>query len=625
MNRKLIIGICLLSTFNAYSQVKTDTTKVEEVIITENRLSIPFNKTARNIQVITREEIDKLPVKSINELLTYVGGVDVRQRGPFGTQADISMDGGTFEQTLILLNGVKLLDAQTAHNSMNIPVPLEAIERIEVLKGPAARIYGINALTGAINIVTKKSPASFLNVNTYAGSSFLNKAAGDGAGIYGGGGLQLTGNIGTEKMQHLIAASKDLYNGQRYNSAADNSRFFYNGNLNINEKNSIQAMAGYTYNKFGANGFYAAPGDVESEEIVETVLASIASKHKIGKALTISPRISNRYNEDDYRYYRNNPSLARSMHYSNALMAELNGSLRTKIGEFGLGFESRFEVINSSNIGKHDRTNHGMFAEYKNAFWNNKIMTNIGAYVNYNSSYGWQVYPGVDLAYLFLPNWKLAFNVGSSQRIPSFTDLYLQQKGNIGNPNLKPEDAIQYEASLHYRYKKITAQAGYFYRDITNFIDWTRTSTLLPYQAFNLGNNRTHGIYARMSQQLKINENQQIGYSISFQYLEPKHTEYASNVTSKYVLENLRHQLIGGINYTIKNFGVQWNHRYIQRALNTPYYLMDIRMQYKLNAFTIYTDIYNILDTKYKEAGAVPMPTRWFTIGFIYKLQVKKN
>jgi len=115
---------------------------IPEVFVHANRLQIPFSRDNRNVEVLTAEGIKKLPAKSLNEVLAFLNGVDVRQRGPFGTQADLSIDGGTFEQTLLLLNGVKMSDPQTAHHSMNLPVPLEAIERIEVLRGPAARIYG---------------------------------------------------------------------------------------------------------------------------------------------------------------------------------------------------------------------------------------------------------------------------------------------------------------------------------------------------------------------------------------------------------------------------------------------------------------------------------------------------
>src|SRR5690606_1414183 len=124
------------------------------------------------IQIIDRQQIEALPAHSINELLGYVAGVDLRQRGPFGSQADVSIDGGSFEQTLVLVNGVKVLDAQTAHNSLNLPIPTDAIERIDIIRGPAARIYGINRLAGAINIVTRKPDKAGFTAHAYAGSGF---------------------------------------------------------------------------------------------------------------------------------------------------------------------------------------------------------------------------------------------------------------------------------------------------------------------------------------------------------------------------------------------------------------------------------------------------------------------
>src|SRR3546814_281145 len=156
----------------AIAQEDTSTIPLREVIITENRMQLPFAKQNRNIQIIDRKQIDAMPARSINELLSHISGVDLRQRGPFGTQADVSIDGGSFEQTLILVNGVKVLDAQTAHNSLNLPIPTDAIERIEIIRGPAARIYGINSLTGAINIVTRKPTDSGVSAHVYTSSGF---------------------------------------------------------------------------------------------------------------------------------------------------------------------------------------------------------------------------------------------------------------------------------------------------------------------------------------------------------------------------------------------------------------------------------------------------------------------
>lgn len=608
--------LTLLLTIHSFAQKPNDTTKIDEIVIQGNRIQIPFSQSSRDIQVITKEEIKRLPVKTVNELLGFVAGVDVRQRGPFGSQTDVSIDGGSFEQTLVLLNGVKLINSQTAHNTMNIPVPLDAIERIEVLKGPAARMYGINALTGAINIVTKSAKESFVAVNTYAGSGFQAKDTLEGKGIYGGGGLQVTANYGSEKQSHLFTMSKDYYNGMRYNTAQDNNRIFYNGTYRINKNHSIQWLGGYNYSNFGANGFYASPGDKQSKEIVQTGLFSLSSSHKMG-IFTLSPRISNRYDDDDYRYLRYNINKFRSRHYTNAIMAELNSSVHTKIGDFGLGVESRIEQINSSNIGKHNRNNQGISAEYKGFFWK-KWVVNAGAYVNYNSSYGWQVYPGADMAYIFLPGWKLAISAGSGQRIPSFTDLYLNQKpGNVGNPNLKPENAWQYEGNIQYTRKTLKITAGYFFRDITSFIDWVRDSSNVPYSPLNIGKNRVQGATARISQQIQFKNDHVFGYFLSFNYLNPTYIS-TSGVQSKYVLEALRNQFIGGINYGYKGFSIQVNNHFIERIKNKGYNLLDVRIAYNIKGFTVYTDVSNLLNQSYKEAGAVPMPSRWYSLGFRY-------
>src|SRR5690606_15190860 len=130
-----------------------------------------FSEQNRNVTILDRKVIESLPVNSVNELLAYVAGIDVRQRGPQGTQADISINGGSFDQTLVLLNGVKMTDPQSGHNMMNLPVSLEAVARIEILKGAAASVYGINAINGAINIITRQPEGTGVTANVYAGSS----------------------------------------------------------------------------------------------------------------------------------------------------------------------------------------------------------------------------------------------------------------------------------------------------------------------------------------------------------------------------------------------------------------------------------------------------------------------
>lgn len=622
--KKILITLGLLVVIPSFAQQKDvllseqkKNNELDEVVIQGNRLQTPFSEVTRDIQVITQKEIEALPAKSINEVLSYIGGIDVQQRGPFGTQTDISIDGGTSEQTIVLINGVKMIDSQTAHNMMNIPVALSAIDHIEVIRGAAARVYGINALTGAINIVTKSEKRSSVTADTQGGSSFRDKEEGDGSGIYGGGSAEVTGIFGTENQSQLFSVVHSNYNGQRFNSASKNTRLFYNGNLDIDDNNSIQAMAGYAHSLFGANGFYAAPGDVNSEELVESSVFSLSSKHRFGN-FTISPRISDRYGEDDYRFYKDDLSRGRSIHYTNALMLELNSSLKTRIGAFGFGWESRLEKINSSNIGEHKRDNHGAYAELRSGI-GERFTGTIGLYANYNTDFGWQIYPGLDLAYHLNDNWKVSTSIGSGQRIPSFTDLYLDQRpGNVGNELLQPENAWNYEGNIQYKKGNLRVKSGYFYRNISDFIDWTRVDDSEPYSPTNFGKNTVQGLFGRIRQEFDLGNQQSVGYQLSYNYLQPS-LETKDGTQSKYVLESLKHQFIAGIHYRFDAFSFQIKNRWIKRELATAYNIADVRINYKLNNFLLYTEVTNLFDAQYIEAGAVPMPTRWFGLGVKYQ------
>ncbi len=622
MFRKLIIASAFATPLVCLGQTTLqDTAQLSEVVVSENRLQIPFSKSSRNIQVITKQDIQQLSAKSINEVLAFVGGVDIRQRGPFGTQSDIGIDGGSFEQTLILLNGVKISDAQTAHHSMNIPVPLDAVERIEILRGPAARIYGINALTGAINIITTNQESNSFSVHTQLGTSFKNKEEGDGSGIYGGGSLQLMANVGNQTFQNLLTVSQDLSNGQRYNTGSKNKKAFYQANLNLDEANSVTWMAGTINNTFGANGYYAAPGDKEAQEVVNTSIVSIGSDHKIGSNFILRPRVSYRYNEDDYRYYRDDLSKGRSEHSTDVFSAELNSILHSSVGDFGLGLETRSEKIESTNIGNHRRDNHGIYAEYSTEAIRH-VLLNVGTYLNYNTDYGWQAFPGLDIAYLFHPSWKLAFNIGSSQRIPSFTDLYLNQGANIGNPDLKSENAWQYETSIEYKTNNIRLHGGYFYRNIDEYIDWIRNNETSPYQPHNFGENIMQGFNFSVGQDFKLTERSVFSYQGSYNYLSPKDLAYEGDVTSKYILESLKHQAILRLAYQHGSWNFSTGNRWIKRELGNPYFIMDLRAAYQHKGMRVYADLTNLWDQSYIETAAVPMPGRWVALGINYTLHM---
>ena len=220
--KKYLSLLLLCLCFNALAQQEQDsiaTKQLKEVIVSSTRIDLPLSENARSIQVITKENIRQAGVTTVADLLQQVAGVDIRRRGIAGMQADLYIRGGSFDQTLLLIDGIKLDDAQTGHHTLNLALPLEVIERIEIIKGPAARIFGQNAFTGAINIVTKSSLDTTGVVNLQAGS--YNQ-------------VNVESTVGTSKENFSLLAhySHKKADGYRYNTDFENQNVFLKGQFN---------------------------------------------------------------------------------------------------------------------------------------------------------------------------------------------------------------------------------------------------------------------------------------------------------------------------------------------------------------------------------------------------------
>ncbi len=595
---------------------------INDIVIQENRLQIPFAEQNRNIRIIDQNLIRTLPVKSVNELLTYVSGIDVRQRGPWGTQADIGIDGGTFDQSLVLINGIKISDPQTGHNMMNLPVPLDAIERIEILRGPAARLYGVNALTGAINIITKKPVKTGISAQVYAGSSFNRDSATNK--LYGGYGIQVSGSLAGEKAQHYFSAGREQASGYRYNTGFQNNKAFYQNNLDLGNNSSLQLMGGFIYNDFGANGFYSAPADKESNETVQTGLAGAGATIAVNPYWTMKPRLSYRYNHDDYIFIRQKPEVYHNRHETHVIDFELNNTFDTDLGIFGLGLEARNERINSSNLGNWNRTNYGIFGEYSFNKVKN-LLVNIGAYANYNSDFGWKLLPGIDAGYRLYKGLRIFGNAGLGQRLPTYTDWYYKGPQNIGNDQLSPEYSYSLEGGLKYNDEQLNASVSYFSRRTDDFIDWVKDTVTAPWMPVNFHKINTQGITLSADYRWREQNNNDAAVSLitglSYTYLQSsikeENTGTGEALLSRYALENLRHQLCANANFEFFSMlHITLAARYQQRVNYKDYTLLDTRIAFTRKAYSIYADVTNLTDVQYIEAGAVPMTGRWVTIGF---------
>jgi vitamin B12 transporter len=614
--RLSLIFLSGLSFSQAQSQVSIDS-----VSIHENRIRTSFSAQSRRVQVLSAEDIKKLPVKSVNELLGYLSGVDIRQRGPWGAQADISIDGSGFDQVLVLLNGVKMSDPQTGHHAMNLPVPLSAIDHIEVLHGAAARIYGVNALAGAINVVTRIPEQNTVGVQLYGGGS-LSSDTSTGESYYGYG-IQAYGALSTGKAAQLVSASRDAGNGYRYNTAFRSDRIYYENKTRINDANTLQATGAYMRNQFGAGLFYAAPSDPEATETTQTALAALSWDYHTGK-LQLLPRLSYRYNKDDYVYTRKKPEAYHNIHETNVATGELQGSYQLRSGTIGAGVELRREQIGSTNLGRNSRENLGAFTEYRHRF-GSRATLNGGLYLNSNSDWGVQVYPGLDGAVYFAKHWKVYANLSSGQRLPTYTDLYYKGPTNIGNPGLRPEFATYANGGLRFGQRSFSIEAGYFLRRTSDFIDWVRADASGPWQPQNFGLVHTSGLNAAVDlafARMFHTGLQELNLRLAYSHLD-ENLDAGEAGSTKYTSSLLRHQFIARMSATKGWFSLGVNARYCERVEGSAYTLIDGRISCQTPAGRYYFEGTNLLGSDYVEAGAVPMPGRWLALGAAFELKQK--
>ena len=603
----VLFGIVLLVTTPLFAQEDSLVVDLKEFTIKENRMEIPFNRISRNIQVIQRKSIETTPARSLQEVLSFVPGVDVRQRGISGTQADIGIRGGSYDQTLMLVNGIKLTDPQTGHHMMNIPVPLQNIQRIEVIKGPGSRIYGPNAYAGAINITTTLPYTKSLSFQGYGGD-------------FGMRGASFAAALPIGKYRQTLSASHDASEGHWHNSDFKVSNVFYEGELELNASNNLNIMAAVSDRDFGANGFYtnSFPDQWESVQTYLTVLSHTYSTEE----LYLQGRAYWRRNLDEFRLRRHEPEFSTNNHISDALALEFNGRYDSRIGSTGLGIEGRKEQIDSNNLGERKRDFLGIFAEHRIEFLE-RADFRAGVYSNYYNEYGWKHFPGAELGYQLSKSSRLYSNYGISYRLPTFTDLYYEDPSSLSNPDLKPEQAQSLELGWKYSKGNIRWETVYFHRNTQNLIDWNRIpSEEVPnpnrWQPRNVSEVTFNGIEAGIAYvphqdtaKVMIKE-----LSLSYNYIDAT-LRQAEGLESRYALNALKHQLIGGVQLEFLK-KIEWTikARYLERMDVDPYFLLDSRVDYnRMKMVGFFVEASNITDTEYVESGFVQMPGRWVKAG----------
>ena len=618
---------------------------LEEVSVTGSRAPLTKGQAARMVTVLDRADIAQAPVQSINDLLKYAIGVDVRQRGPIGAQTDISIRGGTSEQIILLLNGINICDPQTGHNAMDLPVDLSDIVRIEVLEGPAGRIYGTSSLVGAINIVTDvrgKRNDRQLDIHAEGGSY----GYGNVGGRFAVEGHSLSANYSRSDGWSRSKAGK-------LNTDFSGSKGFYQGQYE-DETIKLNWHLGISDKGWGSSTFWASPKWQADEQYEHTtkLFSAIQGRTKLGQ-LHLNASLYWNQNRDRYEGYRGQAEkmkynynrtdvygVSAGAYFDWSSSSLEKGRIRNRTA---FGAELRNEDLVSGNLGEPlSQTHHINGTDRDYTLGVNR--TNISGYLEHNilmdqvtvsaglvavkntwSNMNMTVYPGIDISYRPTPHWKLHASYNTSLRMPSFTEMYYKLQGYNADPHLKPEEMQALEVGFTAHYSLFTIHSTLWHHHGSNMIDWIMDTSKGDEAEWQSVNHTTiNSIGFETGVQLSISPYQ---LSINYGYIHQDKQQEA-NIVSQYALEYLRHKLVAKTQIQMtKRLSLGVNLRWQDRVGTytdfdgltheyEPYSLIDTRLTWAQTTWKAYIEANNLLNTSYHDYGLVEQPGRWLIAGF---------
>ena len=648
---------------------------LQEVLVVSHKAEVN-SEAYRLITQVSQAEIEALPIQTVADILQYLPGVDVRTRGANGAQADISMRGGTFDQVLVLLNGVPLSDFHTGHYALNIPVSTEMIERVEVLQGTSANLHG--AFSGAINIVTKTTPPQGV-LRTATGSP-IEQSSSPAQGREHDLTLKLTAGMNglvnpevaasIQKDEALFNLSAEYSRAEGYyaprptekEATACRNSDFQLANIYFQTRwRGLDVQAGAQWKDAGLGMGYGF-GSQDQLDATRTAFVSGRYEHRWG-AWRLDAQAAYRANYDRYEWHRDQ-RLYGNFHFAQTASAALSAHYASKIGTTSFGVSVRNENMHSTNLGDTinpdgqvpnvadfpltdvrvldlvkggNRFHTNYYAEQ--TFYYAGLSASIGINGTYNTQFGHHLGGGANIGYEFKKAGTIYVNANRSLRMPTFTDLYYNAGNQLGNRNLKPEEAwllsIGYKgnlSSLPFRegsgLGSFSWAVDWYYRWGKNIIDWVYvpTDTKRPFHAENQQQVNATGL--ELSLAYRLNEWLRcVSVDYAYTYLDLDLKEAGSRY-----LDYLSHKLAIHLEHGIyKGLGASWTVRFQKRegqynnaegevADYQPVWLLDGSVYWQNKYLRVSADCTNMTNSRYYDYGGILQPGAWAKVSIKAKL-----
>ncbi len=467
-SRRLGLGLLVALSSGSFAQSPAvPQTPPQTVIVTGSWNPVPLEEVDRSVNAYSLRD-SFLLFGSLADGIALDSSVQVQGRAPNGIQGDLSIRGGNFEQTLVLLNGIRLSDAQSAHHNFDIPVPLDAVDRIEILRGSGSTLYGSEAVAGVVNVVTRPvSDSHDLEMRLRGGY----------------------GSFGTNEESGFIAFSR-AWLSQRISFERELSDGFRDDrdyrNLALAAEPWVKSKLGLTRvflslldRPFGADQFY---GNFNSWERTKTWLATISQD--LGKNTVFS--LGYRRHTDLYELLRDNPAYYTNWHQDNTwdIALRRHDTVAQKLGVY-YGAEALADHVGSNNLGVHSRKQGAVYGDLDVRSWR-RLSLSAGLREEFYGQAQAIAIPAFSAGYWLSGKAKLRASASRAFRLPNYTDLYYHDPANVGNPNLRPERSMNYEGGLDWHATShIRTSFTVFNRREKDDIDYIRANSSNIWQATN--------------------------------------------------------------------------------------------------------------------------------------------
>ncbi|MGY6553581.1 MAG: TonB-dependent receptor plug domain-containing protein [Wenzhouxiangella sp.] len=557
----------------------------------------------RSVTVIDRADIELAPVSNLADLLAMVAGVEVRRRGAGGVQADVGIRGTAYEQTLILVDGIPMSDPQTGHHDMNLPIPLAMIERIEVVRGPGAVLYGGHATGGMINIVTRTPQTLEIGAELALGQNAYAQA---GASL----------GSGNRSWSHLLAADARRSDGHLADEPTDFDlrQLAYRGQWR-HDRGRLSWGLGAEDKDFGAFKFYTADFPDQREE---TGLrnAWLSVEQDLGGGWTLSPELYWRRHEDWFRTLVGQTAFINE-HETRVLGQGVAVRHVAQHSSSGFGLKRRDERIDSNALGQRRRDEDSAWMARRQDLGEQFALELSLAMVDF-AEHGRYWLPSGALRWQASDAWGWFVAAGRTARQPSYTELFLQTAGNRGRDDLGTERSTLIELGWQWQHDQHRLDGAAFERRTERLIDWAREPGSVTWLADQLDDHRTRGLELDWRWQPRYTRVDELG--LSWTWVDTRLADGGREI--KYALDVPRSSVRAHLRLSPSP---QWRLAVDARLAETRQgpnaYWLNARLSRLLSQGELFVEGSNLLNREIPEAGFAPLPGRWLIGGWRYRMR----